>query len=157
MRILGAGIIRDYSGNIMNIHPSLLPAFPGLNAQKQAILYGVKVSGCTVHFVDEGTDTGPVILQRCVPVADDDDEESLAKRILSEEHRAFPEAIALFLPGPPEDKKQDCHHTPRCRARDDRRLPLICGIKNVSKMERKLPGKESGSSSISLKNGFILI
>ncbi|RQD82363.1 MAG: phosphoribosylglycinamide formyltransferase [Methanocalculus sp. MSAO_Arc2] len=96
MRILGAGIIRDYSGNIMNIHPSLLPAFPGLNAQKQAILYGVKVSGCTVHFVDEGTDTGPVILQRCVPVADDDDEESLAKRILSEEHRAFPEAIALF-------------------------------------------------------------
>ncbi|MCP1662065.1 MAG: phosphoribosylglycinamide formyltransferase [Methanocalculus sp. MSAO_Arc1] len=96
MKILGSAIIREYKGMIMNIHPSLLPAFPGLSAQKQALAYGVKVSGCTVHFVDEGTDTGPIVLQRCVLVLDDDDEERLSARILAEEHIALPEAVALF-------------------------------------------------------------
>ncbi|MCQ1538037.1 phosphoribosylglycinamide formyltransferase [Methanocalculus taiwanensis] len=96
MKILGSGIIREYVGRIINIHPSLLPSFPGLDAQGQALAYGVKVSGCTVHFVDEGTDSGPVILQRCVPVLEDDDPGILAERILAEEHIALPEAVALF-------------------------------------------------------------
>ncbi len=96
MKILGSAIIREYAGRIINIHPSLLPSFPGLDAQGQALEYGVKISGCTVHFVDEGTDSGPVILQRAVPVLDDDDPESLAERILHEEHIALPEAVSLF-------------------------------------------------------------
>lgn len=96
MKILGSGIIREYAGRIINVHPSLLPSFPGLDAQGQALEYGVKVSGCTVHFVDEGTDSGPVILQRAVPVLDDDDPGTLAERILSEEHIALPEAVSLF-------------------------------------------------------------
>jgi phosphoribosylglycinamide formyltransferase-1 len=96
MRILGAGIVHTLRGRMMNIHPALLPAFPGLHAQRQALLYGVKVSGCTVHFVDERMDSGPVILQACVPVFDDDDEETLAERILAEEHRCLPLAIRLF-------------------------------------------------------------
>jgi phosphoribosylglycinamide formyltransferase-1 len=81
----------------MNIHPALLPSFPGLHAQRQAIEYGVKVSGCTVHFVDEGTDTGPIIIQRCIPVGEEDDEATLAARILVEEHRVLTEAVRLFL------------------------------------------------------------
>jgi len=96
MKILGSSIIREYAGRIINIHPSLLPSFPGLDAQGQALAYGVKISGCTVHFVDEGTDSGPVILQRAVPVLDDDDPGSLAERILLEEHIALPEAVSLF-------------------------------------------------------------
>ncbi len=96
MKILGSAIIRDYAGRIINIHPSLLPSFPGLDAQGQALEYGVKISGCTVHFVDEGTDSGPVILQRAVPVLDDDDPKSLAERILHEEHIALPAAVSLF-------------------------------------------------------------
>jgi len=96
MKILGSAIIREYAGRIINIHPSLLPSFPGLDAQGQALEYGVKISGCTVHFVDEGTDSGPVILQRAVPVLDDDDPERLAERILLEEHIALPEAVSLF-------------------------------------------------------------
>lgn len=96
MRILGQWIIREYPGRIINIHPSLLPSFSGLNAHGQAIDYGVRVSGCTVHFVDEGTDTGPIILQRCVSVAEVDDEVTLAEKILDEEHIALPKAIALF-------------------------------------------------------------
>ncbi len=96
MKILGSSIIREYAGRIINIHPSLLPSFPGLDAQGQALAYGVKISGCTVHFVDEGTDSGPVILQRAVHVLDDDDPGSLAERILLEEHIALPEAVSLF-------------------------------------------------------------
>ncbi|MDN7025228.1 phosphoribosylglycinamide formyltransferase [Methanoculleus sp. FWC-SCC1] len=96
MRILGAGIVHAFSGRMMNIHPALLPAFSGLHAQRQAVEYGVKVSGCTVHLVDEGMDSGPIVLQRCVPVLEGDDEHTLAERILGEEHRALPEAVRLF-------------------------------------------------------------
>jgi phosphoribosylglycinamide formyltransferase-1 len=83
----------------MNIHPALLPSFPGLYAQKQALDHGVKVSGCTVHFVDAGMDTGPVIQQRSVPVREDDVEETLSRRILKEEHRLYPRAVRLFFDG----------------------------------------------------------
>lgn len=96
MRIIGDEIIRSFAGKMINIHPSLLPAFTGLHAQRQAVLYGVKVAGCTVHFVDEGLDSGPIILQRTVPVLEDDDEDSLALRILDEEHIAYSEAISLI-------------------------------------------------------------
>ena len=96
MRILSPRFVRHFKWRIMNIHPSLLPAFPGLKAQKQALEYGVKVAGCTVHFVDEGVDTGPIIIQAAVPVYEDDDEEALSKRILAEEHRIYSEAIQLF-------------------------------------------------------------
>ena len=99
MRILPRAIVRAFPGRILNIHPALLPSFPGLHAQRQAVEYGVKVSGCTVHFVDEGTDTGPVIIQRCVPVEEGDDEETLAARILVEEHRILAEAVRLVLEG----------------------------------------------------------
>lgn len=99
MRIVGADIIKKYKGKIINIHPALLPSFPGLHGQKQALDYGVKVSGCTVHFVDEGCDTGPVILQRTVPVLENDTEATLSARILEEEHKAYPEAIRLFTQG----------------------------------------------------------
>jgi phosphoribosylglycinamide formyltransferase-1 len=99
MRILPAAIVRTFPGRIMNIHPALLPSFPGLHAQLQAVEYGVKVSGCTVHFVDEGTDTGPIIIQRCIPVEEGDDEEALSNRILVEEHRILTEAVRLFLEG----------------------------------------------------------
>ena len=96
MRILSGDFISHFSGRIMNIHPALLPSFPGLDAQGQAVRYGAKVSGCTVHFVDEGMDTGPIILQQAVPVEDDDTTETLAERILKEEHVLYPKAIQLF-------------------------------------------------------------
>jgi len=96
MRILGKGIVLAFPQKMVNIHPALLPSFTGLHAQRQAVEYGVKVAGCTVHFVDEHLDCGPIILQRCVPVLETDDEDSLAERILYEEHIAFPEAIRLF-------------------------------------------------------------
>jgi phosphoribosylglycinamide formyltransferase-1 len=96
MRILGSAIVRAFPGKMVNIHPALLPSFTGLHAQRQAVQYGVKIAGCTVHFVDESLDGGPIILQRWVPVLDDDDEDSLAERILKQEHIAFPEAIRLF-------------------------------------------------------------
>ena len=99
MRILSPYFVRKYKNRIMNIHPSLLPAFKGLHAQKQALDYGVKLAGCTVHFADEGMDTGPIILQTAVPVKEDDTEDSLAARILTEEHRIYPEAIKLFSQG----------------------------------------------------------
>jgi len=99
MRILTPYFIKTYKNRIMNIHPALLPSFPGLHAQRQAVQYGVKVSGCTVHFVDEGMDSGPIILQQAVEVKDDDSEESLAERILREEHQIFPQAIQLFSQG----------------------------------------------------------
>lgn len=97
MRILSDIMVAAFPSAIMNIHPALLPAFPGLHAQQQALDYGVKFSGCTVHFVDCGTDTGPIILQAVVPVTQDDTEESLSARIQAEEHRLFPEAIRLFV------------------------------------------------------------
>jgi len=96
MRIISPQFIRKYKNKIMNIHPALLPAFPGLHAQKQAVKYGSKYSGCTVHFVDEGVDTGPVILQLVVQVKNNDTEDTLSKRILAEEHQAYPEAVRLF-------------------------------------------------------------
>jgi phosphoribosylglycinamide formyltransferase 1 len=99
MRIVGADIVRSFPAKIMNIHPALLPAFPGLHAQRQAVDHGVKVTGCTVHFVDESLDGGPIILQRCVGVLENDDEDSLAERILHHEHECYPEAIQLFCEG----------------------------------------------------------
>ena len=96
MRILGEEVIQTFEKKIINIHPSLLPAFPGLNAQKQAINHGVKFSGCTVHFVDSGVDNGPIILQTVVPVYDNDDEKSLSKRILEQEHCLYPKAIKMI-------------------------------------------------------------
>jgi len=99
MKIVGKTVIDAFPMRIVNIHPALLPSFPGLNAQKQAFDYGVKVTGCTVHFVDEGVDTGPIILQRSVLVEDDDTAETLSKRILVEEHRIYPEAVRLFCEG----------------------------------------------------------
>ena len=99
MRLFTPSFIEAYRGRMMNIHPALLPNFPGMDAQRQAWEYGVKVSGCTVHFVEEGTDAGPIILQRTVPVLEQDTPETLAERILVEEHLAFPEAVRLFAEG----------------------------------------------------------
>jgi phosphoribosylglycinamide formyltransferase-1 len=99
LRLLSPGFVRHFAGRLLNVHPSLLPAFPGLHAQRQALEYGVRVAGATVHFVDEGTDTGPIVLQAAVPVRGDDTEATLAARILAEEHRIYPEAIRLFAEG----------------------------------------------------------
>lgn len=99
MRLLSAGFIRRFHNRILNIHPSLLPAFPGLDAQRQALEHGVKIAGCTVHFVDEDLDAGPILLQSAVPVSDDDTVESLSARILAEEHRIYSEAIRIALSG----------------------------------------------------------
>jgi phosphoribosylglycinamide formyltransferase 1 len=99
MRLLSPGFVAAFPDRILNIHPSLLPAFPGLEAQQQAFDYGVKVAGCTVHFVDEHLDHGTIILQRAVPVLDGDDAHTLADRILAEEHIAYPEAIARVASG----------------------------------------------------------
>lgn len=99
MRIMGDTFIRSYLWRIINIHPALLPSFPGLNAQRQALEYGVRFSGCTVHFVDSGVDTGPIILQAVVPVYSGDDEDSLSQRILKEEHRLLPQAVKLIAAG----------------------------------------------------------
>lgn len=99
MRILSGFFVQKWQHKIVNIHPALLPSFTGLDAQGQAVRYGVKVSGCTVHFVDEGTDTGPIILQKVVPVLNGDTGETLAARILVEEHKALPEALRLWALG----------------------------------------------------------
>ena len=99
MRLLSGEFVRAFPRRILNIHPSLLPAFPGLDAQRQALQYGVAVSGCTVHFVDEEIDHGAIVLQRAVPVMEEDDEHTLAARILVQEHLAYPEAIARVLSG----------------------------------------------------------
>jgi phosphoribosylglycinamide formyltransferase-1 len=99
MRLLSGDFVRHFEGRLLNIHPSLLPCFPGLHAQRQALEHGVKVAGATVHFVDEGVDTGPIVLQATVGVQDDDTEDTLAERILAEEHRIYPEAIRLFVQG----------------------------------------------------------
>ncbi len=96
MRIISPEFVKKYKNKMINIHPALLPSFPGLDAQKQAVDGGAKYSGCTVHFVDSGVDTGPIILQTIVKILDNDTEESLAKRILVKEHQAYPEAVELF-------------------------------------------------------------
>lgn len=100
MRLLSPRFLRAYPQRILNIHPSLLPAFPGFHAQRQALAYGVRVSGCTVHLVDEGLDSGPIVVQRAVAVHDDDDETTLSARILEQEHRAYPEALRRLLAEP---------------------------------------------------------
>ena len=99
MRLLSPAFIKEFPNRILNVHPALLPSFPGLHAQKQAVEHGVRVSGVTVHFVDEGLDAGPIILQRAVPVEPGDTEETLSARILQEEHRIYPEAVRLFFEG----------------------------------------------------------
>lgn len=99
MRVLSPWFVRRWSMRLVNIHPALLPAFPGVHGQKQAWDYGVRFAGCTVHFVDEGTDTGPIILQAVVPVSPDDDEARLAERILAAEHRTFPQALQWIAEG----------------------------------------------------------
>jgi phosphoribosylglycinamide formyltransferase 1 len=106
MRLLSPDFIRAFPNRIVNIHPSLLPAFPGMDAQKQALDYGVKVTGCTVHFVDEHLDHGPIILQKTVPVLEGDDIQALSARILQEEHVAYSEAIALVLSGEVEVRER---------------------------------------------------
>ncbi len=97
MRIVGEELLNAYNGRIINIHPSLLPSFPGLHAQQQAFDHGVKVSGCTVHFIDSGVDTGPIIIQKAVKVKENDTEETLGQRILKEEHKIYSQAITLFF------------------------------------------------------------
>jgi phosphoribosylglycinamide formyltransferase-1 len=99
MRIVKGRLLDEYAGRMINIHPALLPSFKGLHGQKQALDYGVKYSGCTVHFVDAGIDTGPIIIQKIVPVLEDDSEDSLSARILAEEHEAYPEAVRLYAEG----------------------------------------------------------
>ena len=99
MRLLSPFFVAEFRGRIINIHPSLLPSFPGLEAQRQALEYGVRFAGCTVHFVDENLDAGPIILQSAIPVLDDDTEESLSARVLKEEHRIYTEAVRLVLEG----------------------------------------------------------
>ena len=96
MRIISPYFIKEYKNKILNIHPALLPAFPGLDAQKQAIEFGSKFSGCTVHFVDEGVDTGPIIIQEIVKINNNDTEKSLSKKILMKEHEIYPKAVELF-------------------------------------------------------------
>jgi phosphoribosylglycinamide formyltransferase-1 len=102
MRLLSSYFVQQFPTQILNIHPSLLPAFPGLEGQKQALEWGAKVTGCTVHFVDEALDHGPIIVQRSVPVEDEDDEETLSHRILEQEHKMYPEALRLVC----EDRVQ---------------------------------------------------
>jgi phosphoribosylglycinamide formyltransferase-1 len=99
MRRLSPAFVAAFPGRVLNVHPSLLPAFPGLDAQRQALEYGVKQTGATVHLVDEGLDSGPIVLQEAVPVAEDDTVESLSRRILEAEHRIYPRAVRLFLEG----------------------------------------------------------
>jgi phosphoribosylglycinamide formyltransferase 1 len=99
MRLLSPFFVASFPNRILNIHPSLLPSFPGLESQRQALEYGVKFAGCTVHFVDENLDAGPIVLQAAVPVRDDDTEETLSSRILAEEHRTYTEAVRIVLEG----------------------------------------------------------
>ena len=115
MRILSSVWVQAFAGRALNIHPSLLPAFPGLHAQRQALEHGAKVAGCTVHFVDEAVDAGPIVLQSAVPVEPDDTEETLSARILKEEHRIYPTAVRLFAEGRLEivGRRVIVHHAPK--------------------------------------------
>lgn len=115
MRILSSVYVKAFAGRALNIHPSLLPAFPGLHAQRQALEHGAKVAGCTVHFVDEAVDAGPIVLQAAVAVEPDDTEETLAARILNEEHRLYPAAVKLFAEGRLEivGRRVIIHNAPR--------------------------------------------
>ena len=116
MRLLSPVFIGAYRNRIMNIHPALLPSFPGLHVQQKAVEHGVKFSGCTVHFVDEGTDTGPIIIQAVVPILDDDTAETLAERILVEEHKVYPRAIELYAQGRLRIEGRRVVVMPRCQA-----------------------------------------
>ena len=118
MRILSPGFLQAYPLRIMNIHPSLLPSFPGTQVQQKAIDYGVKFSGCTVHFVDEGVDSGPIIIQAVVPVLEEDSAETLAARILHEEHRIYPQAIQYYAEGRIEIKGRRVHIKDGCPVPD---------------------------------------
>ena len=109
MRLLSGAFVGHFAGRLLNIHPSLLPAFPGLHPHRQALEHGVKVSGATVHFVDEGVDTGPIVLQAAVPVQAGDTEATLGDRILAEEHRIYPEAVRLFAEGRLEIRGRRVH------------------------------------------------
>jgi phosphoribosylglycinamide formyltransferase-1 len=109
MRLLSAGFVGHFAGRLLNIHPSLLPAFPGLHPHRQVLEHGTRISGATVHFVDEGVDTGPIVLQAAVPVLPDDTEATLAERILVEEHRLYPEAVRLFALGRLEIRGRRVH------------------------------------------------
>ena len=109
MRLLSAGFVGHFAGRLLNIHPSLLPAFPGLHPHRQVLEHGVRVSGATVHFVDDGVDTGPIVLQAAVPVRPDDTEATLSDRVLVEEHRLYPEAVRLFALGRLEIRGRRVH------------------------------------------------
>ena len=115
MRILSPEFFRAFPKRIMNIHPALLPSFPGIHVQQKAVDYGVKFSGCTVHFADEGVDTGPIIIQSVVPVYDDDTADTLAARILTEEHRIYPQAIQYYAEGRIEISGRKVHIRNECR------------------------------------------
>ncbi len=123
MRIVKPNLIKAYKNRILNVHPALLPSFPGLNGQKQALEYGAKVSGCTVHFVDEEVDHGPIIIQAAVPVLEDDTEETLSKRILGEEHRIYPQAVRWLVEG---------------RLRIDGRRVRVRGLKQAGSVQQVL-------------------
>src|SRR5262249_57710747 len=112
--ILSPAFVGTWRSRLMNVHPSLLPAFRGLHAQRQALQHGVKVAGATVHFVDEGVDTGPIILQAAVPVLPGDTEDSLSARILIEEHRIYPEAVRLFAEGPLDVREREATRRQPC-------------------------------------------
>ncbi|ABA88541.1 phosphoribosylglycinamide formyltransferase, folate-dependent [Syntrophotalea carbinolica DSM 2380] len=118
MRILTPVFLEAFPQRIMNIHPALLPAFPGIHAQRQALDYGVRIAGCTVHFVDPGVDSGPIIIQAAVPVRDDDNETTLSRRILEQEHRIYPQAIRLFAEGRLRIEGRRVRITPPLMAKD---------------------------------------
>lgn len=126
MRVLGPGFLRAFPAKVLNIHPSLLPAFPGLHAQRQALQHGVRLAGCTVHFVDEGTDTGPIFLQAAVPVLPGDDEAALSTRIQAQEHLLYPLAVKLFAEG---------------RARLEGRVVIVDGAPVADGLALRNPGR----------------
>jgi len=122
MRVLTPAFLKAFPNRVINIHPALLPSFPGVHVWQKAIDYGVKFSGCTVHFVDEGTDTGPIIIQSVVPVLDDDDADTLAARILKQEHKIYPRAIQLYAEGRLELHGRTVKVNPRDRSLDPESL-----------------------------------
>ncbi len=137
MRVLSPFFVRRWAGRLVNIHPALLPSFPGVRAQRQAFDYGVRFTGCTVHFVDEGTDTGPIIVQAVVPVLPTDDEATLAARILSEEHRVYPQAIRWIVEG---------------RVRIEGRVVHVDGAAPVEASPRHNPPLEASSATRAVRS-----